>query len=62
MCNLQLSESYGPVITVYLGRQRTVVLAGYDAVKEALVDQGDDFFGRGQLPFLFRATKGYGKV
>lgn len=59
---LQFSESYGPVMTVYLGRQRTVVLVGYDAVKEALVDQADDFTGRGPLPFLIRATKGYGNV
>ncbi|XP_035009889.1 cytochrome P450 2G1 [Hippoglossus stenolepis] len=57
---LKLSESYGPVLTVYLGRQRAVVLVGYDAVKEALVDQADDFTGRAPIPFLFRATKGYG--
>ncbi|XP_078140113.1 cytochrome P450 2F3-like [Centroberyx gerrardi] len=57
---LKLSESYGPVMTVYLGRQRTVVLVGYDAVKEALVDQADKFTGRGPIPFLIRATKGYG--
>uniref|UniRef100_UPI0037E7D261 cytochrome P450 2Y3 n=1 Tax=Semicossyphus pulcher TaxID=241346 RepID=UPI0037E7D261 len=56
----KLSESYGPVITVYLGRQRVVVLVGYEAVKEALVDQADDFTGRGPLPFLLKATKGYG--
>ncbi|KAF0030181.1 hypothetical protein F2P81_016912 [Scophthalmus maximus] len=56
----KLSESYGPVLTVYLGRQRTVVLVGYDAVKEALVDQADDFTGRAPIPFLNRATKGYG--
>lgn len=62
MCDLQLSESYGPVMTLYLGRQRIVVLVGYDAVKEALVDQGDDFSGRAPVPFLLRATKGYGKV
>ncbi|XP_053177346.1 cytochrome P450 2F5-like [Scomber japonicus] len=57
---LKLSETYGPVITVYLGSKRAVVLVGYDAVKEALVDQGDDFTGRGQLPFAVKATKGYG--
>ncbi|XP_038550137.1 cytochrome P450 2F3-like [Micropterus salmoides] len=57
---VKLSESYGPVITVYLGLQRTVVLVGYDAVKEALVDQADDFTGRGPIPLLLRATKGYG--
>lgn len=60
--NFQLSERYGPVITVYLGLQRTVVLVGYDAVKEALVDQADDFTGRGPLPLLLRATKGYGNM
>ncbi|XP_035857167.1 cytochrome P450 2F3-like isoform X2 [Sander lucioperca] len=57
---LKLSESYGPVMTVYLGRQRVVVLVGYDAVKEALVDQADDFTGRAPVPLLMKATKGYG--
>ncbi|XP_056231025.1 cytochrome P450 2G1-like [Seriola aureovittata] len=57
---LKFSETYGPVLTVYLGWQRTVVLVGYDAVKEALVDQADDLTGRGPLPFLLKATKGYG--
>ena len=60
--NLQLSESYGPVMTLYLGRQRIVVLVGYDAVREALVEQADDFTGRGPLPFLMRATRGYGNM
>ena len=49
-------------MTLYLGWQRVVVLVGYDAVKEALVDQGDDFTGRGPLPFLLKATKGYGNI
>lgn len=57
---LKLSETYGPVLTVHLGRQRSVVLVGYDAVKEALVDQAEDFTGRGPLPFFIRATRGYG--
>uniref|UniRef100_A0A8C5SM92 Uncharacterized protein n=1 Tax=Laticauda laticaudata TaxID=8630 RepID=A0A8C5SM92_LATLA len=41
---------YGPVFTVFLGLQRVVVLCGYQAVKEALVDQAEEFSGRGQLP------------
>ncbi|XP_070685956.1 cytochrome P450 2G1-like [Pempheris klunzingeri] len=57
---LKLSESYGPVVTVHMGYKRAVVLVGYDAVKEALVDQADDFTGRGPLPFLIRITNGYG--
>ncbi|KAM3874748.1 cytochrome P450 2Y3 [Diretmus argenteus] len=57
---LKLSERYGPVMTVYLGPQRALVLVGYDAVKEALVDQADDFTGRAPVAFIHRATKGYG--
>ncbi|KAL1006927.1 hypothetical protein UPYG_G00078970 [Umbra pygmaea] len=54
------SNMYGPVMTVYLGHQRTVVLVGYKAVKEALMDQAEDFTGRAPLPFIFQATRGYG--
>lgn len=49
-------------MTMYLGPQRTVILLGYDAVKEALVDQADDFSGRGPIPLLFKASKGYGNI
>uniref|UniRef100_A0A3Q1CNL3 Cytochrome P450, family 2, subfamily Y, polypeptide 3 n=1 Tax=Amphiprion ocellaris TaxID=80972 RepID=A0A3Q1CNL3_AMPOC len=59
---LKLSETYGPVMTVYLGPQRAVFLVGYEAVKEALVDRAEDFTGRGPVPFLIRATKGYGNM
>ncbi|XP_052028288.1 cytochrome P450 2C50-like isoform X3 [Apodemus sylvaticus] len=55
-----LSKVYGPVYTLYLGRKPTVVLYGYEAVKEALVDHGDEFSGRGMLPVFERATKGMG--
>ncbi|XP_009479706.1 cytochrome P450 2H1 isoform X3 [Pelecanus crispus] len=48
----KLSKKYGPVFTIYLGQQKIVVLYGYDAVKEALIDQADDFSGRGNLPLL----------
>lgn len=59
---LKLTESYGPVITMNMGPQRVVFLVGYNTVKEALVDQADDFSGRGPLPFLVKITKGYGLV
>uniref|UniRef100_A0A096M595 Cytochrome P450 2G1-like n=1 Tax=Poecilia formosa TaxID=48698 RepID=A0A096M595_POEFO len=57
---LEFSKTYGPVMTFNLGWQRVVVLVGYDTVKEALVDQADDFVGRAPMPFLYRATRGYG--
>ncbi|TSP46832.1 Cytochrome P450 2G1 [Bagarius yarrelli] len=59
---LKWSKSYGPVMTVYLGSQRALVLVGYDTVKEALVDNADDFVGRAQVPFVNRIVKGYGLV
>uniref|UniRef100_A0A8D0DRF2 Cytochrome P450 n=1 Tax=Salvator merianae TaxID=96440 RepID=A0A8D0DRF2_SALMN len=49
------SKKYGPVYTIHLGPRRIVVLCGYDAVKEALADQAEDFSGRGEQhpPSLF---------
>ncbi|NWV86336.1 CP2H1 protein, partial [Dasyornis broadbenti] len=58
----QLSEKYGPVFTVRLGPQKAVVLYGYDVVKEALVDQGDDFSGRRIFPLFEKLFKGTGIV
>lgn len=57
----QLSERYGPVFTVYLGQRRVVVLCGHDAVKEALVDQAEEFSGRGSQALFDRLFKGYGE-
>ncbi|CAL8334319.1 unnamed protein product [Boreogadus saida] len=57
---LKLSASYGPVMTLYLANQRLVVLVGYDVIKEALVENPDDFTSRGPVPLLVRATRGYG--
>lgn len=58
--SLQLAERYGPVFTVYLGSQRTVVLHGYKAVKEVLLDYKNDFSGRGEI-FTFEAHKDRGE-
>ncbi|XP_034024489.1 cytochrome P450 2F3 [Thalassophryne amazonica] len=57
---LKLSETYGSVMTIYLGWQRVVFLVGSETVKEAIVDQPDDFSGRMPLPFVYKATRGYG--
>lgn len=40
----------------------TVVLYGYEAVKEALMDRGEEFSGRGPFPVLDRVAKGLGKL
>lgn len=50
------------MFTIYLGSRPVVVLWGYDAVKEALIDQAEEFGGRGQQAFLNWFFKGYGEV
>ncbi|XP_077192800.1 cytochrome P450 2G1-like [Paroedura picta] len=57
---MALRDKYGSVFTVYLGPRRVVVLCGHDAVKEALVDQADDFSGRGELATIDRNFNGFG--
>ncbi|XP_053462266.1 cytochrome P450 2G1-like isoform X2 [Nycticebus coucang] len=59
---MKLREKYGPVFTVYLGPRPVVVLCGHEAVKEALVDQGDEFSGRGELAIIERNFQGHGVV
>ncbi|XP_055976534.1 cytochrome P450 2C5-like [Sorex fumeus] len=54
-----LSKVYGPVFTVYFGMKPTVVLYGYEAVKEALVDLGEDFAGRSDNPVIEKLNKGH---
>uniref|UniRef100_H0Y206 Cytochrome P450 family 2 subfamily C member 169 n=1 Tax=Otolemur garnettii TaxID=30611 RepID=H0Y206_OTOGA len=41
-----LAKDYGPVFTVYFGMKPTVVLHGFKAVKEALIDRGLFFLGK----------------
>ncbi|XP_066494481.1 cytochrome P450 2G1-like isoform X3 [Tiliqua scincoides] len=59
---MKMSEAYGPVFTVYLGSQRVVVLSGFQAVQEALVDQSEEFSGRGQLPCFSKEFHEHGVV
>ncbi|XP_062070349.1 cytochrome P450 2C1 [Lepus europaeus] len=58
----KLSEVHGPVFTVYLGMKPTVVIYGYKAVKEALVDLGEEFSGRIVFPLTAKVNKGYGII
>ncbi|XP_061452468.1 cytochrome P450 2A13-like [Rhineura floridana] len=57
---MKIREKYGSVYTIHLGPRRIVVLCGYDAVKEALVDQGEEFSGRGEQATFDWIFQGYG--
>ncbi|XP_051063297.1 cytochrome P450 2A3 [Phodopus roborovskii] len=60
---MKISERYGPVFTIHLGpSRRIVVLCGQEAVKEALVDQAEEFGGRGDQATFNWLFKGYGVV
>ncbi|XP_054949502.1 cytochrome P450 2E1 isoform X2 [Pan paniscus] len=56
----RLAQRFGPVFTLYVGSQRMVVMHGYKAVKEALLDYKDEFSGRGDLP-AFHAHRDRGQ-
>ncbi|XP_036032887.1 cytochrome P450 2G1 [Onychomys torridus] len=57
---LKLQKKYGPVFTVYFGPRPVVILCGHEAMKEALVDQADDFSGRGEMPTIEKNFQGHG--
>ncbi|XP_015722216.1 cytochrome P450 2H2 [Coturnix japonica] len=58
----EISKKYGPIFTIHLGPKKAVVLYGYDIVKEALIDNGEAFSGRGNLPLFEKVFKGTGIV
>ncbi|XP_048194604.1 cytochrome P450 2C18-like isoform X3 [Perognathus longimembris pacificus] len=57
-----LAKVYGPVFTLYFGMKPTVVLYGYEAVKEALIVHGEEFSGRGRFPLIEKVSKGLGII
>uniref|UniRef100_A0A4W3IVZ0 Cytochrome P450, family 2, subfamily K, polypeptide 8 n=1 Tax=Callorhinchus milii TaxID=7868 RepID=A0A4W3IVZ0_CALMI len=57
---MELSEKYGSVFTIHLGLERVVVLTGYKTVKEALVDQADEFAERAKIAVLEMQANEYG--
>ncbi|KAM5145962.1 cytochrome P450 2F3-like isoform 2-T2 [Mantella aurantiaca] len=50
---MKLKDKYGPVYSLYLGPRPGIVLCGYDAVKEGLIDNYDVFGDRGDYPVFF---------
>ncbi|XP_073530065.1 cytochrome P450 2K1-like [Phyllobates terribilis] len=56
----QLSKKYGPVYTLQLGVEKVVVICGYEAVKDALVNHADEFSGRPKVALLDEMYKGHG--
>ncbi|XP_042293395.1 cytochrome P450 2W1 [Sceloporus undulatus] len=57
---LKLAKKYGPVFTLHFGFQKVVVLTGYDAVKDALVNFTEEFVDRPLIPIFEQIQHGHG--
>ncbi|XP_019734807.1 cytochrome P450 2K1-like [Hippocampus comes] len=58
----ELAKRYGSVFSVYMGTQKVVVLAGYKAVKEALVSHAMEFGERYIQPMAYDNSRGHGII
>ncbi|XP_069765060.1 cytochrome P450 2C18-like [Narcine bancroftii] len=57
---IKLNEQYGPVYTFWFSGYPAVVVCGAEAVKEALIDHGNEFSGRYLFPVFKSMSNGYG--
>ncbi|XP_073481212.1 cytochrome P450 2K4-like [Aquarana catesbeiana] len=59
---IELSKTYGPVIGVQIGSEKMVVLCGYDAVKDALINHAEEFSNRPKALILQKSQSEHGLV
>ncbi|XP_068136243.1 cytochrome P450 2K6-like [Hyperolius riggenbachi] len=58
----KLAEKYGPIYSLQIGTQEMVVLCGYEAVKEALVNHAEEFSDRPNVPAFMDISPGHGVI
>ncbi|XP_068941453.1 cytochrome P450 2K1-like [Petaurus breviceps papuanus] len=58
----ELSKTYGQVFTIYLGSKKKVILVGYDTIKEAFLNHGEEFVSRPEIPIFQKIGEGHGIV
>ncbi|XP_053370564.1 cytochrome P450 2K1-like [Clarias gariepinus] len=56
----EMSKKYGSVFTVYFGPKKVIVLAGFQTVKQALVNYAEEFGNRDITPIFSDFNKGHG--
>nr|UWY61444.1 cytochrome P450 25886 [Bufo gargarizans] len=59
---MELSTTYGPVFSVQIGMTKTVVLCGYEVVKDALINHADAFSDRPYAPVTAKFAKNNGVI
>ncbi|XP_073488533.1 cytochrome P450 2C26-like [Aquarana catesbeiana] len=55
----ELCKQYGPIFTIWKLTDPEVVLCGYDVVKDALLNHGEQFSGRPPAPVVDVYSEGY---
>ncbi|XP_075703743.1 cytochrome P450 2C20-like isoform X1 [Rhinoderma darwinii] len=55
----ELRQKYGPIFTVWKLTDPVVVLCGYEVVKDALLNHGEEFSGRPFSPVIDLYSEGY---
>ncbi|XP_056389675.1 cytochrome P450 2K4-like [Hyla sarda] len=59
---MEMSKKYGEVFTLQFGPKKVVVIAGYKAVKEALVTRAEDFGDRAITPIFSITSNDHGVI
>ncbi|XP_054849538.1 cytochrome P450 2W1-like [Eublepharis macularius] len=57
---MKFAKEYGPVYTLHFGFQKAVVLTGYEAVRDALVNFTEEFVDRPPIPIFEEIQHGNG--
>uniref|UniRef100_A0A8C6VM44 Uncharacterized protein n=1 Tax=Naja naja TaxID=35670 RepID=A0A8C6VM44_NAJNA len=57
---MRMAKQYGNIYSLWVGNQHAVILTGYKAVKEGLIDNSQAFIDRPPTPFLSVITKNRG--
>ncbi|XP_073530121.1 cytochrome P450 2K6-like isoform X2 [Phyllobates terribilis] len=58
----RLAKKYGPVFSIQMGTKKMVVLAGHETVKEALINNAEEFGERGVLKIFRNMDHGNGII
>ncbi|XP_040286895.1 cytochrome P450 2C15-like [Bufo bufo] len=59
---MQLAEKYGTIFSIQLGMSKSIILCGYETIKDALVNHAELFVERPHIPLFTDIMKGQGIV
>lgn len=59
---MEMSKLYGNIFSIFVGPQLMVVLTGYDAVRDAMLNYPEVFSDRPHIPLVTIITKRKGKI